>query len=87
MAQGKKEEAEEVKKQVTANAERLAELEAKESELEEKIKNSFKREKLANNTLEKSNSYVFNNNKSSEKSLSYNVSVKFNTVFSLINHR
>lgn len=38
MAQGKKEEAEEVKKQVTANAERLAELEAKESELEEKIK-------------------------------------------------
>lgn len=46
------------------------------SMLEEKIKNSFKRENLANNTLEKSNSYVFNNNKSSEKSLSYNVSVK-----------
>ncbi|MGN0378765.1 MAG: serine--tRNA ligase [Butyrivibrio sp.] len=38
MAQGKKEEAEEVKKQVTANAERLAELEVRESELEEKIK-------------------------------------------------
>ena len=38
MAQGKKEEAEEAKKQVTANAERLAELEARESELEEKIK-------------------------------------------------
>ena len=38
MGQGKKEEAEEVKKQVTANSERLSELEAKETELEEKIK-------------------------------------------------
>ena len=38
MAQGKKEEAEEVKKQVTANSQRLAELEAKEAELEEKVK-------------------------------------------------
>ena len=38
MGQGKKEEAEEVKKQVTANSERLAELEAKEAELEEKVK-------------------------------------------------
>lgn len=38
MAQGKKEEAEELKKQVTADSERLAELEAKEVELEEKIK-------------------------------------------------
>ena len=38
MAQGKKEEAEEVKKQVTANSERLAELEAKETELEDKVK-------------------------------------------------
>jgi len=38
MAQGKKEEAEEVKKQVTQNAERLAELEVKETELQEKIK-------------------------------------------------
>ncbi len=37
MAQGKKEEAEEVKKQVTANSERLAELEKTESELAEKI--------------------------------------------------
>ena len=37
MAQGKKEEAEEVKKQVTANSERLAELEAKEAELTEKV--------------------------------------------------
>ena len=35
MGQGKKEEAEQVKKQVTANSERLAELEAKEAELEE----------------------------------------------------
>lgn len=38
MAQGKKAEAEERKKQVTADSERLAELEAKESELQEKIK-------------------------------------------------
>ena len=38
MAQGKKEEAEEIKKQVAANATRLAELEVKESELEEKVK-------------------------------------------------
>lgn len=37
MAQGKKEEAEEVKKQVTVNSERLAELEAKEAELSEKV--------------------------------------------------
>ena len=39
MAQGKKEEAEEAKKKVTANSARLAELEVKEAELEEKIKN------------------------------------------------
>ena len=38
MGQGKKEEAEEVKKQVTANSDRLAELEKKEEELEAKIK-------------------------------------------------
>lgn len=38
MAQGKKEEAEETKKQVTANSERLAELEVKEDELEKKVK-------------------------------------------------
>ncbi len=38
MAQGKKEEAEDVKKQVTANSERLAELEVKEAELEEKVR-------------------------------------------------
>ncbi|MBQ9766083.1 MAG: serine--tRNA ligase, partial [Lachnospiraceae bacterium] len=38
MAQGKKEEAEEAKKKVTANSERLAALEIKEKELEEKIK-------------------------------------------------
>ncbi len=38
MGQGKKTEAEELKKQVTADSERLAELEAKELELEEKIK-------------------------------------------------
>lgn len=38
MSQGKKEEAEAVKVQVTANSERLAELEVKETELEEKIK-------------------------------------------------
>ena len=37
MGQGKKEEAEEVKKQVSANSARLTELEAKESELAEKI--------------------------------------------------
>ena len=37
MAQGKKEEAEEVKKQVTANSERLAALEEKENELTEKV--------------------------------------------------
>ncbi len=37
MGQGRKEEAEEVKKQVTANSERLAALEASESELTEKI--------------------------------------------------
>jgi len=38
MAQGKKEEAEDLKKKVTAESERLAELEVKEGELEEKIK-------------------------------------------------
>jgi seryl-tRNA synthetase len=38
MAQGKKEEAEALKKQITLDTEHLAELEAKESELEEKIK-------------------------------------------------
>lgn len=38
MAQGKKEEAEEMKKKVNADSERLAELEIKENELEEKIK-------------------------------------------------
>ena len=38
MAQGKKEEAEEVKKQVTADSAHLEELSAKETELEEKIK-------------------------------------------------
>ncbi|EKN40660.1 seryl-tRNA synthetase, partial [Clostridium botulinum CFSAN001627] len=38
MAQGKKEEAEELKKQVTAASDHLAELEKGESELEEKIK-------------------------------------------------
>ncbi len=37
MAQGKKEEAEEVKKEVTKNSERLAELEALEAELSEKV--------------------------------------------------
>jgi seryl-tRNA synthetase len=37
MAQGKKEEAEELKKQVTIDSERLAELEAKENELNEKV--------------------------------------------------
>ena len=38
MGQGKKEEAEEVKKQVSANSARLTELEAKEKDLEERIK-------------------------------------------------
>ena len=38
MGQGKKEEAEEVKKQVAENAARLAELEKQEAELEEKVK-------------------------------------------------
>ncbi len=38
MAQGKREEAEDIKKQVSANASRLAELEQIETELEEKIK-------------------------------------------------
>ena len=38
MGQGKKEEAEEIKKKVTAQGEHLAELEAKETELQEKIK-------------------------------------------------
>ncbi|MFV0343838.1 MAG: serine--tRNA ligase [Anaerocolumna sp.] len=38
MAQGKKEEAEELKQQVTRNSEKLAELEEKEAELEEKVK-------------------------------------------------
>ncbi len=39
MAQGKKAEAEEMKQQVTAQSERLAELELKENELQEKVKN------------------------------------------------
>ncbi|GLC30082.1 serine--tRNA ligase [Clostridium omnivorum] len=39
MAQGKREEAEELKRQVTANSERLAELEVKEDELDKKVKN------------------------------------------------
>ena len=39
MAQGKKEEAEALKAQVAGNAERLAELETLESELQEKVKN------------------------------------------------
>jgi seryl-tRNA synthetase len=39
MAQGKKDEAEEVKAQVTAQAQRLKELEEKEAELEEKVRN------------------------------------------------
>ncbi|MEN6316364.1 MAG: serine--tRNA ligase [Clostridiaceae bacterium] len=38
MAQGKKAEAEALKKEVTANSERLAELEVKETELEQKVK-------------------------------------------------
>ncbi|MCT4597003.1 MAG: serine--tRNA ligase [Vallitalea sp.] len=37
MAQGKKDEAEEIKRQVTASSERLSELESKENELAEKI--------------------------------------------------
>jgi len=37
MKEGKKDEAEEVKKQVTANADKLAELEKKQGELEEKV--------------------------------------------------
>jgi seryl-tRNA synthetase len=41
MAQGKKEEAEEMKKNVTAKSERLAQLEVKEGELEEKIKKNM----------------------------------------------
>ena len=39
MAQGKRAEAEEMKKKVTADSDRLAELSIKESELEEKVKN------------------------------------------------
>ncbi|AGF55214.1 serine--tRNA ligase [Clostridium saccharoperbutylacetonicum] len=39
MAQGKKEEAEELKKRVNADSERMAELDVKEKELEEKVKN------------------------------------------------
>ena len=38
MAQGKREEAEELKKRVTADSDRLAELQAKEAEFEERIK-------------------------------------------------
>jgi seryl-tRNA synthetase len=41
MAQGKKEEAEEMKKKVTADSEHLAELEIKEGELEKKIKSNM----------------------------------------------
>ena len=37
MAQGKREEAEEAKKQVTANSERMAELDKREKEVEEKL--------------------------------------------------
>lgn len=37
MAQGKKEEAEAVKKEVTQNSERMAELDAREKEVEEEI--------------------------------------------------
>ena len=37
MKEGKKEEAEEVKKQVAANAEKLAQLDAKQAEMEEKV--------------------------------------------------
>lgn len=39
MAQGKREEAEEMKKRVTSDSERLAQLEAKEAELDKKVKN------------------------------------------------
>jgi seryl-tRNA synthetase len=39
MGQGKKEEAEEVKKQVSIDTERLAQLETKQNELDEKVKN------------------------------------------------
>lgn len=39
MAQGKKDEAEEAKKKVNADSERMAELDIKEKELEEKVKN------------------------------------------------
>ncbi|WP_238904379.1 serine--tRNA ligase [Clostridium sp. YIM B02506] len=39
MAQGKRDEAEEMKKKVTEQSEKLAELEAKETELEEKVRN------------------------------------------------
>jgi len=39
MAQGKRDEAEEMKKKVTEQSEKLAELEAKEADLEEKVKN------------------------------------------------
>ena len=42
MGQGKKEEAEEVKKQVTAQADRMAELSADEKEVEEKIRKIMK---------------------------------------------
>ena len=42
MAQGKKEEAEELKKEVTANSDRLAELDAKEKELEKKVRDIMK---------------------------------------------
>ncbi len=41
MAQGKKEEAEELKKQVTAASDHLAELEKRESELERKNKKNY----------------------------------------------
>ena len=40
MAQGKREEAESLKAQVSADSERLAALEAKEAELQEKVKKS-----------------------------------------------
>ena len=43
MAQGKRDQAEEVKKQVSANAQRLAELEVLEAEYSEKIKNIMMR--------------------------------------------
>ena len=41
MAQGKKEEAEAVKKEVTQNSERMAELDAREKEVEEEIWKNF----------------------------------------------